>query len=262
MNGKVAVITGGANEIGAATAKLFAENGAHVVIADTQDELGARLAESIGGHYIHCDVSKESDVASAVQLALTWKGKLDIMFNNASIPGPGGSITNLSMKQLSALLSVNINGVIHGIKHASQAMIAAEKGGSIICTSSSAALVGGLGAHAYTLSKEAIFGVSRSSACELGVHGIRVNCLVPHGVPPEMEVAYNQPEEKKDDEAQELKRSPLLRGRSGTAEDVAYAAMFLASDRESGFITGHNLVIDGGYSSGCSHMIFTYHDEF
>lgn len=99
MNGKVAVITGGSNETGAATAKLFAKNGAHVALADTEDEVGARLAESLGGHYIHCDVSVESEVASAVQLALSWKG----MFN------PGGSIANLGMEQLYALLSVNTN---------------------------------------------------------------------------------------------------------------------------------------------------------
>ncbi|KAL1806891.1 hypothetical protein ACET3Z_029959 [Daucus carota] len=263
LYGKVAVITGGTNEIGAATAKLFAENGAYVVIADTEDELGARLAESIGGQYIHCDVSQESEVESAVKLAYTWKGRLDIMFNNASIPGPQGSITTLSIDQFSDLLSVNINGIVHGIKHASQAMIAAGKGGSIICTSSSAALVGGLGAHSYTLSKEAIFGVVRSSSCELGVHGIRVNCLVTHSVTPEMEmVGYKDPTEMNGGDSKELTRTSLLQGRSGTAEDVAFAAVFLASDRESGFITGHNLVIDGGYTSGCSHLHFTYTANF
>lgn len=84
---KVAIVTGGARGIGAATAKLFAENGAHVIVADVLDELGASLAESINGCYIHCDVSQETDVESAVQLAISWKGKLNIMFNNAGISG-------------------------------------------------------------------------------------------------------------------------------------------------------------------------------
>lgn len=84
---KVAVVTGGAKGIGGATAKLMAENGAHVVIADILDELGTNLANSINGRFIHCDVSIESDVEAAVQLALTWKGKLDIMYNNAGIGG-------------------------------------------------------------------------------------------------------------------------------------------------------------------------------
>lgn len=216
LNGKVAVITGAARGIGGATAKLFAEHGAHVVIADVMDDLGASLAESIGGRYIHCDVSKESDVESAVQLALTWKGKLDIMFNNAGVPGYGGSISKLKMEDMAALLSVNLNGVVHGIKYASRAMIAAGKGGSIICTSSSAAILGGLGSHPYTLSKEAIIvGVARRrSACELG-RG-RVNCVVPHGSP------------SKDKNKTVEERTSLLQGRGGRVEDVAYAAFVVS----------------------------------
>ena len=115
MIGKVAVITGGARGIGAATAKLFAENGAYVVIADMLDELGAILADSIGARYIHCDVAKEDDVESAIQLAITWKGELDILFNNAGIGGPKGSITSLDMEQVKHLISVNLLGNVHGL---------------------------------------------------------------------------------------------------------------------------------------------------
>ncbi|KAK2978684.1 hypothetical protein RJ640_009895 [Escallonia rubra] len=259
---KVAVITGGARGIGAATAKLFAENGAHVVVADILDELGKSLADSIGGQYIHCDVANEADVESAVQLALVWKGKLDIMFNNAGISGPGGSITNLKMEEMSALLSINVNGVVHGIKHASRAMIG-KGGGSIVCTSSSAAIMGGLASHAYTLSKEAILGVARSSACELGVHGIRVNCVSPHGVPTEMLVsAYRKFLGKVDLRPEEVgqivgENGSLLRGRSASVDDVAQAVLFLASN-ESGFVTAHNLVVDGGYTSASNQMSFIY----
>lgn len=263
LTGKVAVVTGGARGIGAATAKVFARNGAHVVIADILDELGATLADSIRGRYVHCDVSKESDVITAVQLALTWKGRIDIMFNNAGVGGPNGSIACLEMDQLKTLLDINLNGIVHGIKHAARAMIRRGEGGSIICTSSSAAIKGGLAAHAYTLSKEAIIGLVRSTACELGMHGIRVNCVSPHGVPTEMLVSgYRRFLGNTDLGSEEVSRivgekGSLLRGRCGTVEDVAHAVLYLASD-DAGFVTAHNLVVDGGYTSASNQMSFVY----
>ncbi|KAM3238593.1 short-chain dehydrogenase reductase ATA1 [Capsicum annuum] len=263
--GKVALITGGARGIGAATARVFAENGAHVVIADILSELGASLAESIGGRYVQCDVSKEEEVESAVKLAVEWKGRLDIVFNNAGIAGFGGSITNIKIDQMMALLAINLNGVVHGIKHAARTMIAGKHGGSIICSSSSAAIVGGLASHSYTMSKEAILGLARSTACELGIHGIRVNCISPHGVPSEMLVSefkkFLGNMELRPDEVSSIvgERGSLLRGRGGRFEDVAQAVLFLASD-ESGFVTGHNLVIDGGFTSACNQMSYIYKD--
>ena len=124
--------------------------------------------------------------------------------------------------------------------------------------------MGGFGSHAYSLSKEAINGLVRSAACELGVHGIRVNSLSPHGVPSEMLVnAYREYLRKEDVRAEEVSRivgetGSLLRGRGGTTEDVAEAAVFLASDQESGFLTAHNLVVDGGFTSAISSMSFIY----
>ncbi|KAF2305732.1 hypothetical protein GH714_007882 [Hevea brasiliensis] len=224
LRGKVAVITGGARGIGAATAKLFAENGAQ------------------------CG----------------WKGKLDIMFNNAGIAGHDGSIANLDMEKAKQLFSVNVNGNLHGIKHAAKAMIEGRNGGCIICTASSAAIMGGLGSHTYTLSKEAIVGLMKSTACELGVHGIRVNCISPHGVPSEMLVsAYRRIIGKVDVKPEEVGKivgesGSLLRGRYASVEDVAQAALFLASEESAGFITAHNLVIDGGYTSANSNMAFIY----
>ncbi|KAL2940188.1 Short-chain dehydrogenase reductase ATA1 [Bienertia sinuspersici] len=129
LKDKVAIITGGARGIGAATAKLFAFNGAYVVVADVLDELGVNLANSIGGRYIHCDVSKEGDVESAVKLALAWKGQLDIIFNNAGTSGADGSITNLNMDKVKSIVGVNLYGVVHGIKHASRAMIEVKEAG-------------------------------------------------------------------------------------------------------------------------------------
>ncbi|KAL2478623.1 Short-chain dehydrogenase reductase ATA1 [Forsythia ovata] len=261
--GKVAVITGGARGIGAATAKLFAENGAHVIIADILDELGAKLADFIGGRYVHCDVSKEYDVEQAIQCALNWKGRIDIMFNNAGIAGLGGSITNHKMDEMRALVDINLYGIVHGIKHAARAMIEGKIGGAIICSSSSAAIMGGLASHAYTLSKEAILGLARSTACELGVHGIRVNCISPHGVPSDMLISgyrkfLGNADLKPEDVGKIVgERGSLIKGRCGSFEDVAQAVLFLASN-DAGFITGHNLVIDGGYTSACSQMSFMY----
>ncbi|KAJ4961217.1 hypothetical protein NE237_021127 [Protea cynaroides] len=262
LKGKVAIITGGARGIGAATAKLFALNGAHVIIADILDELGNGLAESIGSRYIHCDVAKESDVESAVELALMWKGHLDIMFNNAGISGPGGTIANMDMDKLNRLVAVNINGMVHGIKQAAKAMIKARFG-CIICTSSSAAVMGGLGYHGYTLSKEAILGLAKSAACELGRYGIRVNCISPHGIPSEMiadgyRLLLKKPELSVEEVQKQLvEKDKVLRGRNGSVEDVAHAALFLASD-ESGYITGHNLVIDGGFTTCTTSMKHMY----
>ncbi|XP_073142152.1 short-chain dehydrogenase reductase ATA1 isoform X2 [Henckelia pumila] len=266
LYGKVAVITGGARGIGAATARLFSDNGAHVVIADILDDLGTELADAIQGKYTHCDVSKESDVEQAIHLAVQWKGRLDIIFNNAGISGPEGSITNLEMDQMMTLLAINLNGIVHGIKHAARIMIEGKKGGSIICSSSSAAIMGGLASHAYTVSKEAILGLARSTACELGVHGIRVNCVSPHGVPSEMLLGgYRRVLGREDLSAKDVsrmvgERGSLLRGREARVDDVARGVLFLASE-EAGFISGHNLVIDGGYTSGGSHMSFMYQNK-
>ncbi|KAF3784663.1 Short-chain dehydrogenase reductase [Nymphaea thermarum] len=245
LKGRVAIITGGAKGIGAATAKLFADNGAHVIIADILDDVGLALAKQIGARYVHCDVACESDVEAAVDVALTWHGQLDIMLNNAGVEGPSGSIAAMSMKEMRKLVAVNVCGVVHGIKHAARAM--GTKGGCIICTSSSAAVMGGLASHAYSLSKAALLGLVRSAACELGMHGIRVNCISPHGVPSDMLVnAYRKFLGKPDLEADDIQRmvaesGSLLKGRSAAMEDVARASLFLASD-DAGFITGHNLV--------------------
>lgn len=123
LNNKVAIITGGARGIGAATARLFTENGAYVIVADILAKEGVHVADSIGGCYVHCDVSKEADVEAAVELAMRSKGRLDVMFNNAGMTLNEGSIMEMEVEMVNKLVSVNVNGVLHGIKHAAKAMI-------------------------------------------------------------------------------------------------------------------------------------------
>lgn len=175
-----------------------------------------------------------------------------------------GSITTLDMKRVSKLIGVNVFGVVHGIKYAARAMILGGKGGSIISSSSTAAILGGLGSHAYTLTKQAILGVSRSSSCELGTYGIRVNCVLPHAVLSNMLVdayrGFQQDMTTEEVQQKVSENASLLTGRCGKVEDIAEAVLFLASD-ESGFITGHNLVIDGGYTSSSINMTFIYRDK-
>ncbi|CAN8268371.1 unnamed protein product [Cochlearia groenlandica] len=266
LTNKVAIITGGARGIGAATAKLFSYHGAYVIIADILDKEGIHMAESIGGCYVHCDVSKEDDVAAVVEVAMRCKGRLDVMFNNAGIAIEEGSIMEMDFEMVNKLVKVNVNGVLHGIKHASKAMIKGGTRGSIICTSSSSGTMGGLGGHAYTLSKGAINGLVRTTACELGSHDIRVNNISPHGVPTEILVsAYRRHlGNNKLNVAQVsvtdlvAENGSLLDGKACTVEDVAQAALFLACQDSSGFITGHNLVVDGGYTSATTSMRFIY----
>lgn len=143
-------------------------------------------------------------------------------------------------------------------------MMKGKKGGSIICTSSTASIMGGYASHAYTMSKAAMDGLMRSCACELGVHLIRVNCISPHGVPSEMLLNAFKCFGKVDITCEELsefigKKASLLKGRGATIEDVSQAALFLASD-ESGFITAHNLFVDGGITSANSLNSFIYQD--
>ncbi|CAI0375277.1 unnamed protein product [Linum tenue] len=181
------------------------------------------------------------------------------MFNNAGIPGRDGSITNLDPGDTNRILAVNLQGVLNGIKHAARSMIRTGTRGSIICAASSAAVMGGLGSHGYTASKGAVVAAARSSACELGEYGIRVNCISAHGVPSEMLVgAYRRILEVAEIVGE---RGSLVKGRGGKVEDVAYGAVFLASEEEAGFVTGHNLVIDGGYTCANGNMSFIYRED-
>ncbi|KAK3226140.1 hypothetical protein Dsin_006002 [Dipteronia sinensis] len=248
LQGKVAIITGGASGIGEATARHFINHAARaVVIADVQDEKGHELAESIGLDrcvYMNCDVSKEGQIKTLVETTVKKYGQLDIMFCNAGIISKAEqTILDFDQTQYEKVFSVNVLGTAASVKHAARAMVEGKVKGSIICTASVSASMGSLQYTDYTMSKHAVVGLMKSASKQLGGYGIRVNSVSPGGVATPMVC------EKTGMEAEEVERtfesSYYLNGVL-KAKHVADAVVFLASD-ESEFITGHNLAVDGGY---------------
>ena len=239
----VAVITGGASGIGAATVRRFVAEGARVVIADLQTAEGESLAAEDPERmaFVRTDVTSEADVDAAIASATQWFGRLDVMFNNAGIIGAVGPIGTLSLADYERTMAV-LRSVVLGMKHAANVMIP-QGSGVILSTSSVAAVSGGLGAHTYSAAKAAIIGLTQSVAAELWPHGIRVNAILPGKITTPMTVALRagdgRPVEPDDT------RDVLLGERKGHARDIAAAAAYLASD-DGRFVAGESLRVDGG----------------
>ncbi|KDP32262.1 hypothetical protein JCGZ_14783 [Jatropha curcas] len=249
LDGKVALITGGASGIGESSARLFVKQGAKVVIADIQDELGQSLCKELGSEeiisYIHCDVTNDSNVQNAVDLAVSKYGKLDIMFSNAGIAGNlDPRILATEKEDFKRVFDVNVFGAFLAAKHAAKVMIPAKKGNIIF--NASAVSVTCVGTpHPYVVSKHALVGLAKNLSVELGEYGIRVNCISPFLViTPQLKRTMELPEKTIEEvtyAAANLKEAILKQ------EDIAEAAVYLGSE-ESKYISGINLVVDGGFS--------------
>ena len=242
LEGKVALITGGASGMGASEAEVFARDGAKVVVADVLEAEGRKVADGLGksGLFVRLDVTSEAGWQEAVAAARSTFGKLDVLVNNAGISGTFDPDT-LSTSAWDRLMDVNAKGVFLGMKHVIPLMEGAG-GGAIVNISSVSGFVGQAGIHmAYNASKGAVRLMTKSAAVQYARSGIRVNSVHP-GVLPAMRSSKAT--------ADPTFRAKMLSGvpmrREGRVEEVAYAVLFLASD-EASYITGTELVVDGGW---------------
>jgi 3alpha(or 20beta)-hydroxysteroid dehydrogenase len=242
LNGKVAVITGGASGMGKAEAQRFVAEGARVAIADVSDDAGRVVGEELGeaAMFSHLDVSDPAAWRPVVDSVQARWGHLDILVNNAGI-GAGGPIDELPLEDHQRLIDVNVNGVYYGMR-AVAAPMRAQGSGSIVNISSIDGLVGVGGLSTYSASKFAVTGLTRAAAIELGPAGIRVNSVHPGVIDTPLL-----------SEAGRARMVPLMKmqpiPRIGRPEEVAALVLFLASD-EASYITGAQMVVDGGHLAG------------
>jgi len=249
LEGKVALITGGASGMGMVASKLFAAEGARVVLTDVADEAGERVAEEIrasGGEalYVHADVSVEAEAEAMVRAAVERFGGLQVLYNNAGVMLPeDGSVTSTDVSVWDRTLAINVKGVAFGCKHGIPAMLDSG-GGSIINVASFVAWMGAATSQtAYTASKGAVLSMTREIAVEYARKGIRCNALCPGPIETPLLMQLLS-----DEAARQRRFVHIPMGRLGKAEELARAALFLASD-DSSFMTGASLIVDGGITA-------------
>lgn len=254
IRNKVAIVTGGASGIGAATVRRLHDEGAQIVIADINDVAGEALAAELGVAYARTDVTSEDSIRALVDYAVKNFGSLDIFFANAAVFGAVGPISLLDTDALDATISVNLRAVILCVKHAARVMGPAESG-SIILTASPGALIGGAGPHVYSATKGGVISFARSVAAELRSFGIRVNSVVPGAIVSAMTAdAISGDATDLKLAAKRMAETSML-GRAGMPEDIAGAVAFLASD-DSLYMTGSEIYVDAGYTHAAGSAAF------
>jgi len=251
LDDKVAIVTGGSSGIGERIVEIFVEQGAKVVVAARRQEEGAALEKRLGVRFIRADVSSESDVKTMVDQTVKWFGRVDCLVNNAGVPSPMVSITEIDVPTIDQLLAVNVRGVLLGIKHVAPVMLE-QKAGSIINIGSIAGLRGGASGHIYSATKAAVQSITRSAGAELGEKGIRVNTISPGAIVTGIFAKNAGVEASKADRLTDVIKGAFATlqpiPRAGMPEDIAQAAVFLAGDGSS-FINGQDIVVDGGMTS-------------
>ncbi|WP_425832476.1 SDR family NAD(P)-dependent oxidoreductase [Streptomyces fractus] len=257
LDGRVVLITGAARGQGEQEARLFASEGAKIVVADVLDDQGEAVAKDIGSGnavYVHLDVSKEEDWVAAVASAKAAFGKIDGLVNNAGILR-FNELVSTPLDEFQQIIQVNQVGAFLGIKTVAPE-IGAAGGGSIVNTSSYTGVTGMAYVGAYTATKHAIVGLTRVAALELAAQKIRVNAVCPGAIdtamsnPSQLDPEANTEESAKALDELYSKLVPL--GRVGKPEEVARLALFLTAEEDSAYITGQPFVVDGGWLAGVS----------
>ena len=241
LDGRVAIVTGGARGQGAAEATLFAHEGARVIVTDVLDDAGSKTAKECGGLYLHHDVASEADWVKVVEEVMAEYGRIDALVNNAGIFRLG-RLLDTTLADYERVIAVNQTGVFLGMKAVAPAMINAGKG-SIVNISSIAGMQGSPGSIAYGASKWAVRGMTKSAAQELGRFGVRVNSIHPGLIDTDM--LHQIPAVDADTERW-TRRIPVRR--FAEAGEVAKMALFLACD-DSSYSTGSEFIIDGGLTA-------------
>lgn len=246
LQDKITIVTGAASGIGEACAELFAKEGAKVVVADIQDEPGQKIADALGGMYLHVDVSDPTSVEAMIQSSVDRYGRIDILMNNAGVESAPALTGDSSIEEWKRVTSIDLDGVYYGIKYVIPVMVA-QKGGVILNTGSTMGLNALPSMPAYCAAKAGIIHLSKVVAIEYAYHNIRVNAICPSVVDtPLLKGLIASTPDPKATRAGFESMNPM----PGivTLEAVASAALFLVSD-DSAFITAVELPIDGGFTA-------------
>jgi NAD(P)-dependent dehydrogenase (short-subunit alcohol dehydrogenase family) len=242
LEGKVAIVTGGANGIGRGIVERFVDEGARVVIADVDEDAGPTLADKLGepAAFKKTDVANADQVQATVDFTAETFGGLDVMVNNAGISGAYRRFLKDDLRDFDRVIAVDLFGVVVGSQRAARKMVDLGRGGSIINVTSIAGILAGAGFVPYRAAKAGVIHFTKVIAVELAEHGIRVNCVAPGNISTAINAQFDTPAVVK-------ARQPLQR--LGSPEDIANAITYLASDRAAQ-VTGVLLPVDGGASTG------------